>query len=256
MADPASSAQEATPNGLIPKSTTLLNDEGEPIWKVLVFDNMGRDIISSVLRVNDLRSRGVTIHLNIAAQRYPIPDVPVVYLVEPTAENVQLITSDLAKGLYTPAYVNFLSSIPRPLLEDFAAQIASTNTSEHIAQIYDQYLNFIVAEPDLFSLGMGKEAYWTLNSAKPSDEELDSSIDRIVSGLFSVSVTMGSIPIIRCPPGTAAQAIASKLDRKLRDHVLNSKDNLFSSGGQKPTAGSLVPSSRPVLIILDRKVDL
>jgi hypothetical protein len=30
---------------------------------VLVFDNLGRDIISSVLRVNDLRSRGVTIHL-------------------------------------------------------------------------------------------------------------------------------------------------------------------------------------------------
>ena len=169
---------------------------------------------------------------------------------------MQLICSDLARGLYTPAYVNFLSSVPRPLLEDFAAQIVSTNTAEHIAQVYDQYLNFIVAEPDLFSLGLGREAYWTLNSAKPSDEELDASIDRIVSGLFSVSVTMGSIPIIRCPQGTAAQAIATKLDRKLRDHILNSKDNLFSAGGQRPGSGSFVPASRPVLIILDRKVDL
>jgi hypothetical protein len=216
VADPASSAQEATANALAARATTaILNENGEAVWKVLVFDNMGRDIISSVMRVNDLRSRGVTIHLNITAQRYPIPDVPVVYLVEPTPQNMQLITSDLARGLYTPAYVNFLASVPRPLLEDFAGQLVSTNTSEHIAQIYDQYLNFIVAEPDLFSLGMGKEAYWTLNSAKPSDEELDSSIDRIVSGLFSVSVTMGSIPIIRCPPGTAAQAIAAKLDRKV-----------------------------------------
>jgi sec1 family domain-containing protein 1 len=67
---------------------------------------------------------------------------------------------------------------------------------------------------------------------------------------------LGSIPIIRCPPGTAAQAIASKLDRKLRDHILNSKDNLFSTGGQRPTSASFVPTSRPVLIILDRKVDL
>jgi sec1 family domain-containing protein 1 len=212
--DTAGSAQEVTSNGLAHQSTTaILNENGEPVWKVLVFDNMGRDIISSVMRVNDLRSRGVTIHLNVTAQRYPIPDVPVVYLVEPSPQNIQLITSDLAKGLYSPAYVNFLSSVPRPLLEDFAARIAETQTAEHVAQIYDQYLNFIVAEPDLFSLGMGKEAYWTLNSAKPSDEELDSSIDRIVSGLFSVSVTMGSIPIIRCPPGTAAQAIAAKLDR-------------------------------------------
>jgi hypothetical protein len=214
VGDTPDSAQEAPANALAPRSTTaILNENGEPVWKVLVFDNMGRDIISSIMRVNDLRSRGVTIHLNITAQRYPIPDVPVVYLIEPTPQNILLITSDLAKGLYTPAYVNFLSSVPRPILEDFAGKIAETNTQQDIAQIYDQYLNFIVAEPDLFSLGMGKEAYWTLNSAKPSDEELDSSIDRIVSGLFSVSATMGSIPIIRCPPGTAAQAIAAKLDR-------------------------------------------
>ena len=192
---------------------------------------------------------------NINSPRYPIPDVPVVYLVEPTAVNIQLICSDLARGLYTPAYVNFLSSIPRPLLEDFAAQIAATSATESVVQVYDQYLNFIVAEPDLFSLGMGKEAYWTLNSAKPSDDELEMSIDRIVNGLFSVSVTMGSIPVIRCPPGTAAQAVAAKLDRKLRDHVLNSKDNLFSPSGQRQSSAAL-PSSRPVLIILDRKVDL
>lgn len=46
-----------------PQATSLLGENGEPIWKVLVFDNLGRDIISSVLRVNDLRAKGVTIHL-------------------------------------------------------------------------------------------------------------------------------------------------------------------------------------------------
>src|SRR4051794_35306223 len=70
---------------------------------------------------------------NINSARYPIPDVPVVYLVEPTPSNIKLITNDLSHGLYSPAYVNFLSSVPRPLLEDFASQIASTGTSEHIA---------------------------------------------------------------------------------------------------------------------------
>ena len=50
-------------NGLIPQSTPILNSDGDPIWKVLVFDDLGRDIISSVLRVNDLRGFGVTIHL-------------------------------------------------------------------------------------------------------------------------------------------------------------------------------------------------
>lgn len=114
------------------------------------------------------------------------------YLVEPTASNLQAITNDLSKGLYSPAYINFLSSIPRPLLEDFAAQTAAAGTAEHIAQFYDQYLNFIVAEPDLFDLGMRKyNTYWALNSARTKDEELDNVVDRIVSGLFSVMVTMG-----------------------------------------------------------------
>lgn len=113
--------------------------------------------------------------------------------MEPTSANLQIIVSDLSRSLYSPAYINFLSSVPRPLLEDFAAQVASSGIGEHLAQLYDQYLNFIVTEPDLFSLGMGNDSYWIMNSAETSDEALDAAIDRIVSGLFSVVVTMGRI---------------------------------------------------------------
>ena len=126
------------------------------------------------------------------SQRHQIPDVPVLYLVEPTAENLQLIASDLSRNLYSDAYINFLYSISRPLMEDFAAQVANSGTSEGIAQVYDQYLNFVVGEPDLFSLAMGKETYWALNSAQTADDVLDSMVDRIVTGLFSVVVTMGN----------------------------------------------------------------
>jgi hypothetical protein len=129
---------------------------------------------------------------HIASNRHPIPDVPVLYLVEPTPSNLQAITTDLSRGLYSPAYINFLSSIPRPLLEDFARQTAEAGTSESIAQFYDQYLNFIVGEPDLFSLGLRKEnAYRVLNSGQTTDAQLDHVVDRIVSGLFSVMATMG-----------------------------------------------------------------
>lgn len=193
---------------------------------------------------------------HLSTSRHPIPDVPVIYLLEPTPKNLEGITNDIRKGLYSPAYINFTSSIPRPLLEDFASQTATAGTSEHIAQLYDQYLNFIVAEPDLFSLGMQREnTYWALNSAKTKDEELDHVVDKIVSGLFSVVVTMGVIPIIRSPKGAAAEMIAAKLDRKLRDHILNSKDNLFSASA-RPSSSASTPTSRPVLIILDRNVDL
>lgn len=133
---------------------------------------------------------------NINSQRHPIPDVPVLYLLEPTPQNLHLINADIFKNLYSDAYINFLSSIPRPLMEDFASEIAESGTAEGIAQMYDQYLNFIVGEPDLFSLGMGKDTYWALNSAQIKDEEIDSLVDRTVSGLFSVVVTMGK-PLLR-----------------------------------------------------------
>lgn len=38
---------------------------------------------------------------------------------------------------------------------------------------------------------MGKDTYWAINKAQIKDEELDAIVDRIVSGLFSVVVTMG-----------------------------------------------------------------
>ncbi|EFW99368.1 golgi transport protein [Grosmannia clavigera kw1407] len=234
----------------------VVGPDGELVWKVLVFDDLGMQIVSSVLRVSDLRSMGVTMHMHLASTRHQIEDVPVVYLVEPTAQNLKSITSDLEKGLYSPAYINFLSSIPRPLLEEFAAETVANGTQENIAQLYDQYLNFICADRDLFSLGMQKDhTYWALNSAQTNDDELDHVVNKIVSGLFSVVVTMGVIPIIRCPKGMAAEMIATKLDRKLRDHLLSSKDNMFASGG-RPASSTGTPVSRPVLIILDRNIDL
>jgi sec1 family domain-containing protein 1 len=73
---------------------------------------------------------------------------------------------------------------------------------------------------------------------------------------MALLICKGVIPIIRCPKGAAAEMISAKLDRKLRDHILNSKDNLFSGSTHRPASSSGTASSRPVLIILDRNVDL
>lgn len=111
----------------------VLGPDGELIWKVLVFDDLGMQIVSSVLRVSDLRALGVTMHMHLSANRHRIEDVPVIYLVEPTTANLKAITGDLEKDLYSPAYINFLSSVPRPLLEDFASETVTNGTQEHVS---------------------------------------------------------------------------------------------------------------------------
>ena len=63
--EPSPEHHDHTSNGLAIPSAPILNSDGDPIWKVLVFDDLGRDVISSVLRVNDLRTWGVTMHMYV-----------------------------------------------------------------------------------------------------------------------------------------------------------------------------------------------
>ncbi|ODQ63177.1 Sec1-like protein [Nadsonia fulvescens var. elongata DSM 6958] len=217
-------------------------------WKVLIYDQTGRDVISSVLRVNDLLENGVTVHMTLNSERYPIPDVPAIYFIAPTEANIQRLSQDIAAQLYDSYYINFTSPLPRALLEEFAA--LNIHTAGRINQVYDQYLDFIVTAPNLYSLGM-PEVYSELNRPSTGEEAINAIIDKIVSGLFSVIMTAGSIPVIRASRGNAAEMVAQKLDAKLRDHVLNSRGSSLSS-----SSSSRGSSSRPVLVILDRNIDL
>lgn len=62
----SSKAEEAAQaNGLLAPVAPILDAEGNPIWKVLVFDDLGRDVISSVMRVSDLRPMGITMHMYV-----------------------------------------------------------------------------------------------------------------------------------------------------------------------------------------------
>lgn len=44
-------------------SAGALSTPENVVWKVLIFDKFGQDIISSIMRVNDLRENGVTVHM-------------------------------------------------------------------------------------------------------------------------------------------------------------------------------------------------
>lgn len=242
--DVVAAIEKAGENGESVKALESLKDAPQNQWKVLIFDSFGRDIISSVLRVNDLFKNGVTVHMLIKTERYPIPDVPAIYFVQPTQENIQLIADDLSRNLYENVYINFTSPLPRVLLEDLASR--TINNSSAICQVYDQYLNFVVSEPNIYSLGMAK-VYSALADPKIKEEDIEDLTNKIVTGLLSVVLTSGSIPIIRASRGNAAEMIAQKLDEKLRNHVMNSRNQLNnqSFSGQSP-----------VLIILDRNIDL
>ncbi|GAA5970900.1 hypothetical protein JCM8115_007034 [Rhodotorula mucilaginosa] len=250
-----------------------------PTWKVLVMDKVGQDVLATSLRVQDLRAAGVTLHVQLHADRPSLPDVPAVYFVSPTSANIQRIASDLRKGLYASTYINFTSALPKHLLEEFAETVAKDGTVEGVEQVYDQHLDYLVLAPSLFSLAPSLSAaspspstssssssavqqpasqladlrttYEKLNDPRATEENIEDITDRVARGLFSVLVTMGQLPIIRAPRGNAAEMVARKLDSRLRDHMASSRGvNAFSGHGSEGSFG------RSLLVILDRNVDL
>ncbi|AJU61478.1 AIC_G0010480.mRNA.1.CDS.1 [Saccharomyces cerevisiae] len=231
--------------------TTITDDifnQQEIIWKVLILDIKSTATISSVLRVNDLLKAGITVHSLIKQDRSPLPDVPAIYFVSPTKENIDIIVNDLKSDKYSEFYINFTSSLPRNLLEDLAQQVSITGKSDKIKQVYDQYLDFIVTEPELFSLEISN-AYLTLNDPKTTEEEITGLCANIADGLFNTVLTINSIPIIRAAKGGPAEIIAEKLGTKLRDFVINTNSSSTS------TLQGNDSLERGVLIILDRNID-
>uniref|UniRef100_G3PHL2 Sec1 family domain containing 1 n=1 Tax=Gasterosteus aculeatus aculeatus TaxID=481459 RepID=G3PHL2_GASAC len=204
----------------------LKNTATEPVWKVLIYDRFGQDIISPLLSVKELRDMGITLHLLLHSDRDPIPDVPAIYFVMPTEENIDRICQDLRNQLHESYFLNFISAISRSKLEDVASAALAANAVAQVTKVYDQYLNFITLEDDMFTLcHQNKE-------------------------LISYH---GAVPIIRCPRGNAAEMVAVKLDKKLRENLRDARNSLFT--GDNMAAGQF-SFQRPLFVLADRNVDM
>ncbi|XP_013396330.1 sec1 family domain-containing protein 1 [Lingula anatina] len=228
----------------------------EPQWKVLIYDRFGQDIISPLLTVKELRDLGVTLHLLLHSDREPIPDVPAIYFVMPTEENVQRICRDLQSQMYESYYFNFISAISRQRLEDIATSAIQTHAVTQVSKVFDQYLNFISLEDDMFILRYQNSepiSYYAINRGDVKDSEMEATMDTIVDSLFSVFVTLGTVPIIRCPRGNAAEMVSEKLDKKLRENVRDARNSLFTADSMQSGQFSF---QRPLLVLLDRNMDL
>lgn len=233
---------------------------GEAQWKVLVYDEFCRDSLAPFLASQKslLRDHGITLRMIIKSNREPIPDAPAVYFIKPTQENILLIANDCAKGLYESAFIHFCDPVPRNILELLAKEVAKTHSVSSINKVYDQFLGFISLEQNLFTLNRSK-SFVAYNRPSVNEIEIESYIENITDGLLSAIVTLGSVPVIRCPRNGPSEMVARKLYAKLRD-LLNQPDslNLFSSTKNNLNGQNFshMIEQRPVLLILDRAIDM
>ncbi|KAL4397934.1 hypothetical protein AHAS_Ahas01G0241500 [Arachis hypogaea] len=178
-------------NQPINASSTTANEE---VYKILIYDRFCQNILSPLIHVKDLRKHGVTLYFLIDKDRNPVHDVPAVYFVQPTPNNINRILSDAYRSLYHSFHLNFSTSIPRPLLENLASGTLASDSIQRISKVHDQHLEFITLEDNLFSLA-DKSCFVQLNDPSAGDREIEGIVEK-----------------------------------RLRDHLL-SKNNLFSEAG-------------------------
>ena len=152
---------------------------------------------------------------------------------------------DLKEDKYSEFYVNFTTTLKRDLLETFASKVSETGKADRIKQVYDQYLDFVVTEPELFSLEL-PGTYSIINNPQSSEDTINDICDTIAVGIFNTVITVGTIPIIRAQRGGAAELVAQKLEGKLRDYVNSTRQFSNSSNSFE----------RFVLVLVDRNVDI
>lgn len=123
--------------------------------------------------------------------------------------------------LYASYHLSFTSALPRSLLEELASLILADDptgaSGQLITSVHDQFLDFLVPSPNLFSLlprreikqeangaasgrrgnqpkekeVEGRPSYVVLNDPRASELDIEEEVERIAKGLFSVAVTMG-----------------------------------------------------------------
>ncbi|CAA9987242.1 sec1 family domain containing protein, putative [Plasmodium knowlesi strain H] len=234
-------------NDNLSSSGNILYYSHDKIWKILIYDSEGQNILAPLLKVGNLRHHGVTLNLNLHRQRSNIPEVNAVYLIDNNKENIDKIVKDMCNNMYGSYYINFISYVCEENLGYFANECVKYNVASHVSKITDRYLKFVSLSSSTFSLNI-PNCFKIFHTNE--DQVIKDVMDRITEGLISFLVTLGIIPIIRVSSNSSypSKTIAEKLHRKIYELVnMRSTNNyIFNSKTVQ----------RPVLILVDREVDL
>lgn len=127
---------------------------------------------------------------------------------------------------------------------------AALTTPAGPAQVYDQHLDFVTLEPNLFSLNQ-RNSYLAYNRSGLTEDGVGDAMQAVSYGLFSALATLGAVPVIRAPPNGPSEMVA----RQLSDLVAHA----WAGGTSGPFAdrehGSASVAARPLVVVLDRALD-
>eukprot|EP00917_Polyrhabdina_sp_WS-2016_P024775 GHVP01053524.1.p1 GENE.GHVP01053524.1~~GHVP01053524.1.p1 ORF type:complete len:530 (-),score=97.89 GHVP01053524.1:641-2230(-) len=195
----------------------LLTSCTDQFWKILVLDNRCRNILASLLTVNELRKFGVTINLSITGKRERVEGVPIVYFIENNKENMEEALKDIHRKLYDNITIIFSSKLSKNNLQWFAEECKKRNLSTNcISRVLDTFLDFQCLEENFFSLERS-DMFFRFHGALSSEEDIRSASHTVSEGIYCLLNTLGyDSGLIKCQKDTAGEFVGRSLDSMIQ----------------------------------------
>lgn len=157
--------------------------------------------------------------------------------------------------------MNFTGSLPRRLLEQLAATVAERGLLERVPRVYDQYLEFVCIERNLFTAlqcPTEQSAFEVINDNTSTEARINELLDSLANTLFCVLLTLGGQMPLLVASGVSgpAEALARRLERRLRDHMASTKGRTLSASSGTKASYAASELQRPIVHLLDRSFDL
>ncbi|KAA1136315.1 vacuolar sorting protein VPS33/slp1 [Puccinia graminis f. sp. tritici] len=244
-------------------------------WKILVLDKHSQSLIYGVLKTFEILELGVQQIDLIENNRNPSPNLDAIYILAPTAKNVDRIISDFAppggssrKGTpsgsntYAGAHMFFVDALDDLLVN----RLTSSPAAPFLRQLIELFTNISADEPQVYTLRPpNPRSLITLYGPPPRSprdalEAWEDEVCWISKSLINLFATLGEKPYIRyynpsSPPLGPAALAQDHLCKSLAASLEKDLAAYCDSNEEFPPVLD-PPRPRGTMFIVERAMDL
>lgn len=246
------SLQDRLLNGMIRKVGSEANK-----WKVLVVDRESLRILSAALQVNELVNEGITIVEMLDMRREPLPRIPALYFVTPSAESVQQLASE-SPMQYKEFHLFFTSRLP-----DFQMDVLRGNMDmlRRVRALVELDVAFLALESRLFSLGRPGASLPQLHAEDDDSREEMATISERLAEACKIVAPSVDWTVRSDATSSSSKTVASLVKEQLETARIERRSNKEKEQQINTNAGEVALDeeshiSKATLLVVDRVADL
>lgn len=225
-------------------------------WKVLVVDREALRILAAAVELSELVNEGVTIVEMIDLRREPLPRLPAIYFITPSAESVNYFASE-QKTQYKEYHLFFTGRLP-----DYQMNVIRQNAPllRRVKSLVELNISFLASESRVFSLDRPAASLPQLFGSENGLHDRDAVAEMsLVSERLTDACTLvtGKTPLtVRCD-GTSH--VSRRVASLVKEQLETLRIGAMSRPPMQEDEGHNVNDDRPkkaTLIVLDRATDV